>query len=189
MLDKRHYVLTENLLRVAVALLVGGVLFVLVERWLRGRPFGDRVTWSIALAVGCGQLVAAVFPGTSRSGAAILVALVLGLNRVAATEFAFLTGIPTMLAAGGWKVLKAARHADAAPAENWSMVCLGFVVAAAVSFLTVKWLLRYVQTHTFTAFGWYRICLAIFIAFLLWKAPAPTHEDNAGPKQTVAASP
>jgi undecaprenyl-diphosphatase len=73
-----------------------------------------------------------------------------------------------MLAAGGWEILKELRHHSAtAGQENWSMLGLGFVVAAAVSFVAVKWLLRYVQTHTFTAFGWYRIAVAIFIAILL----------------------
>ena len=88
------------MLPVAVALFAGGVLFLLVEHQLRGRTLGHTVTWPIALAVAGGQLVAAIFPGTSRSGATILLALVLGLNRVAATEFTFLVGIPTMLAAG-----------------------------------------------------------------------------------------
>lgn len=122
----------------------------------------------MAVAVGAGQLVAAVFPGTSRSGITILLCLVLGLNRPAATEFCFLVGIPTMLAAGGWKIFKALHHpvAGAVP-ENWSMVILGFVVSALVSFITVRWLLRYIQTHTFVIFGWYRIALAALIAGLL----------------------
>lgn len=166
-LDRRNFKLPEQLLPVAVALFVGGVLFVLVEQWLRGRSPKDEVTWPIVVAVGIGQLIAAVFPGTSRSGATILLALLLGLNRVAATEFAFLVGIPTMLAAGGLKIFKALRHTGGAPAENWPMVALGFFVAAVVSFLAVKWLLRYVQTHTFIAFGWYRVGLAILIALLL----------------------
>src|SRR5437899_4477940 len=72
-----------------------------------------------------------------------------------------------MLAAGGLKSLKAVRRYGGAPAEDWGMVALGFFVAAVVSFIAVKWLLRYVQTHTFIAFGWYRIALAIFIAILL----------------------
>jgi len=165
-IDKKGFKLTENMLPVAVALFAGGLLFVIVERFLRGRPLKNEVTWAIVIAVGIGQLIAAVFPGTSRSGATILLALILGLNRVAATEFTFLVGIPTMLAAGGLKIFKALRH-HGAPAEDWGMVALGFFVAAVVSFLAVKWLLRYVQTHTFIAFGWYRIALAIFIAILL----------------------
>jgi undecaprenyl-diphosphatase len=118
--------------------------------------------------VGLGQLLAAVFPGTSRSGVTILLCLILGLNRPAATEFCFLVGIPTMLAAGGWQIFKALHHPlpGAAP-ENWSMVLLGFAVSAVVSFIAVKWLLRYIQTHTFMAFGWYRIALAGVIAAIL----------------------
>ena len=73
-----------------------------------------------------------------------------------------------MLAAGAWEILKTLRHhaAETAP-ENWGMVMLGFLVAAIVSFVAVKWLLRYVQTHTFVIFGWYRIGLAALIALLL----------------------
>jgi undecaprenyl-diphosphatase len=166
----KYLKLPEKLLPVAIALLVGGALFVIVENWLRGRSLSDQVTWPIVVAVGLGQLLAAIFPGTSRSGSTILLALILGLNRVAATEFAFLVGIPTMLAAGGLKIFKALHHPplDAAP-ENWSMVALGTIVSAVVSFIAVKWLLRYVQTHTFVAFGWYRIALAAFIGFLLMR--------------------
>lgn len=168
LLSKAGFKLDRNLLPIAAALFVGGVLFLLVERWLKGKVLQGEVTWPIVLAVGIGQLLAAVFPGASRSGTTILLALVLGLNRVAATEFSFLVGIPTMLAAGGWKIFKALHHpAAGAPAENWAMVGLGFVIAAIVSFIAVKWLLRYVQTHTFVAFGWYRIGLAVVIGILL----------------------
>jgi len=166
-LEKKGFKLPEKLLPVALALFIGGILFLLVERWLRGRTLLDEVTWPIVVAVGVGQLVAAVFPGTSRSGATILVALMLGLNRVAATEFTFLVGIPTMLAASGLKIFKALHHAAGTPSENWNLLALGFVVSAIVSFVAVKWLLRYVQTHTFVAFGWYRIAAALLIALLL----------------------
>ncbi len=167
-LEMKRFRLPEELLPVAVALFAGGILFLVVERWLRQRALHDQVTWLIVFAVGAGQLIAAVFPGTSRSGATILLALALGLNRPAATEFSFLVGIPTMLAAGGLKIFKALHHAAAeAPVEHWTLVALAAAVAAAVSFIAVKWLLRYIQTHTFTAFGWYRIGLAILIALLL----------------------
>jgi len=167
-LDKKGFKLPEQLLPIAIALFVGGVLFVVVEKWLQGKIHQSEITWPIVFAVGIGQLVAAVFPGSSRSGVTILLALLLGLNRVAATEFSFLVGIPTMLAAGGLKIFKAFHHPVAgAPHENWTMVALGFVVAAVVSFIAVKWLLRYVQTHTFVAFGWYRIGLAVIIGILL----------------------
>ena len=166
-LEKNHFKLPEELLPVAVALFVGGVLFVLIEGWLRGRPLRNEVTWTVVVLVGIGQLIAAIFPGTSRSGATILLALIFGLNRVAATEFSFLVGIPTMLAAGGLKIFKALHHPTEPVHENWLMVLIGAVVAAIISFIAVKWLLRYVQTHTFIAFGWYRIGLAILIAILL----------------------
>jgi undecaprenyl-diphosphatase len=167
LLEKKNFKLPDQLLPIAVALFVGGILFIAIEKWVRKRPLGNEITWPIVFAVGFGQLIAAAFPGTSRSGATILLALMLGLNRVAATEFSFLVGIPTMLAAGGLKIFKAVHHQGAGSGENWGMVLLGFFVAAMVSFCAVKWLLRYVQTHTFVAFGWYRIILAILIALLI----------------------
>ena len=128
----------------------------------------NEITWPIVFAVAVGQLIAAVFPGSSRSGSTILLALLLGLNRPAATEFSFLVGIPTMLAAGGLTIFKALHHPVAnAPHENWRMVLLATVIASVVSFIAVKWLLRYIQTHTFNAFGWYRIALAIAIFVLM----------------------
>lgn len=156
-LEKRHFKLPEETLPVALALLIGGALFVVVERWLRGRRLADEVTWTIAIAVGIGQLIAAVFPGASRSGTTILLSLLMGLSRPAATEFSFLVSIPTMLAAGGLKIFKALHHAAGTPPEPWSIIALASVVAAIVSFVAVKWLLRFVQSHTFTGFGWYRI--------------------------------
>jgi undecaprenyl-diphosphatase len=169
-LDKKELKLKDDLLPIAIAVLAGGVAFLLVEFWLRGKKLRDEITWPVVIAVAAGQLLAAVFPGTSRSGATIILALLLGLNRPLATEFSFLVGIPTMLAAGGLKIFKALHHpAAGAPHENWSMVLLCTVVSAIVSFIAVKWLLRYVQSHTFNAFGWYRIALAIGIFLLLLK--------------------
>src|SRR5438876_1360897 len=156
-LEKKQFKLPEHLTPVAWALLAGGILFLVVERWLRGKPLRDQVTWPVAFAVGAGQLIAAAFPGASRSGTTILLSLMLGLNRPAATEFSFLVGIPTMLAAGGLKIFRTLHHANDAPPERWRMVILGAVVAAVVSFAAVKWFLRYVQSHTFEGFGWYRI--------------------------------
>lgn len=167
LLEKLDFKLPDDPVPVSVALLVGGLLFLALERWLRGRTLTEQVTWTVALAVGVAQLVAAVFPGTSRSGATILFALTLGLSRPAATEFSFLVGIPTMLAAGGLKIFKALRADGTAPAEHWGHVLVAFVVAAVVSFVVVKWLLRYVRTHTFTAFGWYRVTAGVITLVLL----------------------
>jgi undecaprenyl-diphosphatase len=167
-IDKKGIKLPEQLTPVAWALLIGGLAFIAIEFFLRGKKLGVEVTWTIALAVGIGQLIAAVFPGASRSGTTIMMCLLLGLARPAATEFSFLVGIPTMLAAGALKIFKTVHHPDPlAPHEDWGMLLLATVIAAVVSFIAVKWLLRYVQTHTFTAFGWYRIALAIVIFIFL----------------------
>jgi undecaprenyl-diphosphatase len=167
-LEKEGFKLPEQLWPIAWALLIGGIGFVAVEAWLRGRSLNNEVTWAMAVAVGVGQLIAAVFPGASRSGSTILLCLLLGLARPAATEFCFLVGIPTMLAASGLKILHAFHHhAGETGQEHWGMVGVGFIVAAVVSFVVVRWLLRYVQTHTFTLFGWYRIALALVILLLL----------------------
>jgi undecaprenyl-diphosphatase len=167
-LEKLGLKLPDDPLPIALALLVGGIGFLAVEFWLRGRQLKDEVTWAMAWAVGFGQLVAAAFPGTSRSGVTILFCLLLGLNRPQAVEFTFLTGIPTMLAAGGLKIFKQIRHpAPGTAPEQWDMVLLGFVVSAIVSFIAVKWLLRYIQSHTFNIFGWYRIALALVIFLLM----------------------
>jgi undecaprenyl-diphosphatase len=166
-LKKAGLELPETVLPIAVALVIGGVAFLIIEARLRNRPLKDDVTWGMAWAVGAAQLLAAAFPGTSRSGACILLVLLLGLSRPLAAEFAFLVGIPTMLAAGSYEIYKAVRHPlPDAPPENWPMVALGFVVSAIVSFVAVKWLLRYIQTHTFTLFGWYRIALAAAVLLL-----------------------
>ena len=162
-LEKKGLKLPDNPRPIAWALLVGGVLFLAVERWLRGRPLRNEVTWPVAASVAAGQLVAMIFPGASRSGSTILVSLALGLSRPAATEFSFLVGIPTMLSAGGLKIFKAFHHAKGATPEHWGMVILGSLVAAVVSFAAVKWFLRFVQSHTFDGFGWYRIALGIAI--------------------------
>jgi undecaprenyl-diphosphatase len=148
------------------ATLVGGVLILGIERWLKHRPLAPDITWPVAFLVAAAQLLAMVFPGTSRSGATILMAMALGVSRPAATEFSFLLGIPTLLAAGAFEILSALRHREAA-GEDWGMVLLGTLVATLTAFVVVKWLLRYVQHHTFTPFGWYRIALAILLFLVL----------------------
>lgn len=152
--------------RVALATLIGGVLFLAVEYWLKNKPTRTEISWTVAVAVGVAQIIAALYSGTSRSGATILFALALGVARPAATEFSFLLGVPTLLAAGGYKFLKAWK-AGALGQENWGEIALATVVAAIMAFIAVKWLLRFVQTHTFVAFGWYRIALGAAILLLL----------------------
>lgn len=164
-LKKLGLKLPETAAPVAWATLVGGVLFIGVEQWLKGRTTTERVTWTVALAVALAQLLAAYFPGTSRSGSTILVALALGVSRPAATEFSFLLGIPTLLAAGAKETLDALR--EGTPHEPWAVIGVALVVAAVSAFVVVRWLLGYVRTHTFVPFGWYRVALGVAIlAFL-----------------------
>jgi undecaprenyl-diphosphatase len=170
-IEKKGFKLPETLLPVAIALFIGGILFIVVEKIISEtrRPEDpakvdlSQVTWPIVFAVGFGQLIAAVFPGASRSGTTIIFSLILGLGRPLATEYSFLVSIPTMLAASGYKIFKTFHHAVDVPQENWTMVITASVVAAIVSFIAVKWLLRYVQSHTFVAFGWYRVILGVVL--------------------------
>ena len=155
--------LPKELWPVSLALLIGGVLFVLIERWLSGKILGDEVTWSIAIAIGVAQVAAAVFPGTSRSGATILCALALGLGRGPATEFSFLLGVPT-LGAAAVKTLWDAHKTHVV--IEWAPMLLTSAVAAVVSFAAVRWMLNYVRSHTFAGFGWYRIGIAALLIAL-----------------------
>ena len=170
-LEKKGFKLPEEITPVAIALLIGGVLFIAVEMLLRGRKGSDEISWRVAVVIGFAQLIAAVFPGSSRSGATILFALMLGASRPAATEFSFLVGIPTMLAASALKIFKALHHPVAGAAhENRAVLAVASIVAAGVSFISVKWLLRYVQSHTFIGFGWYRVGVAAFLLLLSYTA-------------------
>lgn len=150
---------------IAWATLIGGVVILGVEFWRKGKTGATELTWTVAIAVGLAQIIAGVFPGTSRSGATILMALAMGVGRPAATEFSFLLGIPTLLAAGAKETYDAIK-ASGMEGTNWSMVILGTVVAAITAFIVVKWLLRFVQGHTFNGFGWYRIALGLAMLLL-----------------------
>ncbi|HAB19484.1 MAG TPA: undecaprenyl-diphosphate phosphatase [Verrucomicrobiota bacterium] len=150
---------------VAWATLIGGVAFLAIEVLLKDRPASEKVTWTVALVMGWAQLIAAVFPGASRSGATILMALALGLGRPAAVEFSFLLGIPTLLAAGAKETYDA--MTDGTPHEPWNMIVLGLVVSAITAFISVKWLVGFIRNHTFIPFGWYRIAMGALILLLL----------------------
>jgi undecaprenyl-diphosphatase len=122
--------------------------------------------------VAAAQLLAAAFPGTSRSGAAIMASLILGLSRPAAVRFAFMVGIPTMFAAGGKEILEALKAGQGAELAAPGTL-IAFVVATVSAFLAVKWLLKFVQTRDFLPFAWYRLAMgaALFLAVLTgWKA-------------------
>jgi undecaprenyl-diphosphatase len=168
LLDLAGFELPEEITPVALALIAGGILFIVVERGLHRPATSGLVTWPMVVAVGLAQVAAAAFPGLSRSGASIIALLVMGLARGAATEFAFIVGIPTLLAAGGWKIFRTLGEPGGAAAENWTMLATATLVAALVSFAAVQWLLGYIRSHTFTGFGWYRIVLGgVLLAVML----------------------
>jgi undecaprenyl-diphosphatase len=157
--------LPETVLPIATALIVGGLAILGVERFVAGRPQVIAVTWQVAFWVGTSQILAGVFPGTSRSAATIFAAMLAGLtSRPAATEFAFLVGIPTMFAATAYELMK--MHGSGGT-EDWNALTIGFVSSGVVAFIAVKWLLRYVQTHRFTVFAWYRIALGLVLLALV----------------------
>ena len=159
--------LPETVAPVAWALIIGGGVIFLVERYVTHHQVSEQVTWKVAVVVGLGQIIAAVFPGTSRSAATIFAAMLAGLtSRAAATEFAFLVGIPTMFAATGYELLKVIKN-DQVMNEDWSALIVGFVVSAVVAFIAVKWLLRYIQTHQFIVFAWYRLVLGAVLLIAL----------------------
>jgi undecaprenyl-diphosphatase len=154
------FALPKETAPIAWATLVGGIAILLIEWALRGRRVTRDVTWTMAVVVGAAQIVAAVFPGTSRSAATILIVMLLSLSRPAATEFSFLVGVPTLLAAGALETASALRHGGA-QVTDWGLLALGTAVSALTAFVTVRWLLRWVQSHSFTPFGWYRIALGL----------------------------
>ena len=148
---------------VAWALIIGGFAIFAIESYVKRRPPSDALTWKVAFWVGMGQILAAVFPGVSRSAATIFAAMLAGVtSRPAAAEFSFLVGVPTMFAATAYEVFDV-YQSDRLANENWTELAVGFVVSAVVAFIAVKWLLRYVQTHSFNPFGWYRIAFGLLL--------------------------
>ena len=147
---------------VALAFIVGGVIILWVERSLRPRVRVERVddmTWLDALKVGFAQALALI-PGTSRSGATIIGGMLFGLSRRAATEFSFFLAVPTLVAAGAYDFWK---NRALFNASDVGLFAVGSVTAFVSAFLCVRWLLRYIATHDFTPFAWYRIAFGIAV--------------------------
>lgn len=156
--------LPETVTPIAIALILGGLVIFAVEAWAKQQPSRVTVTWTVMAAVGVAQIVAGIFPGTSRSAAAIFAAMLAGLtHRPKAAEFAFLVGIPTMFAATGFELLKVLMDGEATANEHWGQLLLAFVVSAVVGFAAVRWLLVFISNHSFVPFGWYRIALGLFL--------------------------
>src|SRR2546423_3583844 len=146
---------------VALAFIISGVLILLVERAaLRPRIQSTQaMTWLDALKVGLAQCFALI-PGTSRSGATIIGGMLFGLSRKAATEFSFFLAVPTLIAAGGYDLLKNRALLSAADAPIFG---IGLVVAFVSAFVVIRWLIRYVATHDFRPFAWYRIAFGVIV--------------------------
>lgn len=153
-----------NYQTVAIMLILFGVLFIVIEN--RNRNSVPRVrsiasiTYPTAFMIGVFQLIAAVFPGTSRSGATIVGALLLGVSRTVAAEFTFFLAIPAMFGGSAIKLLKAGFHFSA---SEVGLLVLGMVVAFIVSIFAIKFLMSYIKKHNFKVFGWYRIVLGILV--------------------------
>lgn len=163
--------LPDHVRPIAWALIIGAFWMVIAEQLAARRAAreGERseISWLTAILVGVAQVVAGVFPGTSRSAATIFVALLAGTtSRAAATEFAFLVGIPTMFAATAWELVSMVRHGGIGQ-EDWAALAVAFIASTVTAFISVKWLLRYIQSHRFTAFAVYRLVLGVALLLFL----------------------
>ena len=164
-----HKTITEVLFTpfvVSVALIAGGVVIILIE-WLRPKPTIESVPEIgpvAALLIGFGQVLAMV-PGTSRSGATIIAALLIRVDRRTAAEFSFILAIPTMLAATVFSLFKA-RH-EITP-EGFDLIAVGFGTAFVVALLTVRTVLAVISRTGFAPFGWYRIALGALMLAVLY---------------------
>ena len=161
--DKYFY----NSVGVSIALIVFGVVFILIEIWNKKRTpkLNDlgEMTFKLALLIGIFQLLAAAFPGTSRSGATIIGALILGTSRTVASEFTFILAIPAML---GASLLELKDFLDAGITMGGleiGILLAGIIVAFLVSVVVIKFLMGYIKKHDFKVFGWYRIVLGIVV--------------------------
>ena len=164
---KMGFQLPETVTPIAWALVIGGVWMMIAERYAARLPDSVVITWKVAVAVGIAQVVAGVFPGTSRSAATIFAAMLLGTsNRAAATEFAFLVGIPTMYAASGYELL--GQLGEGGGGEDWTALGIAFLVSTITAFVSVKWLLGYIRTNRFTVFAIYRIIFGGLLLTLDW---------------------
>ncbi|WP_262315545.1 undecaprenyl-diphosphate phosphatase [Lacticaseibacillus parakribbianus] len=155
---------------VATTLIVYGVLFIIIENAFRDRApriatVAD-ISFQTALFIGLFQALSIV-PGTSRSGATILGAIILGTSRVAATEFSFYLAIPTMVGVSILKIGKFLMNGNSFTGDQWAILLTGMVVSFLVAVVSIKWLLRFVKTHDFKPFGWYRIALGVVVFALL----------------------
>ena len=162
--DDKINELFYNPTSVSIALIVFGIAFIVVENRNRGvrprvRKLGE-ITYSTALIIGIFQLIAAVFPGTSRSGATIVGALLIGVSRTVAAEFTFFLAIPVMFGASFLKLFKFGLSFSG---MEIAILIVGMITAFIVSVLVIRFLMSYIKKHDFKVFGWYRIVLGIIV--------------------------
>ena len=162
-LDEHLY----NYFVVAIALIVFGVAFIVVEYLMKNRnpvvKTVNQLNWGHALAIGLFQLFAAVFPGASRSGSTIVGSIAIGIKRDAAAKFTFVLAIPVMF---GASLLKIVKYDGGVTAHEVGLLLVGMVTAFFVSLLIIKKLMAFIKKHTFSCFGWYRIALGILVLIL-----------------------
>ena len=153
-----------NFQTVAIMLITVGVLFIIVENWNKGRSASvttiDEISYKYAFYIGMFQLVAALLPGTSRSGATIIGGLVLGLSRTVAAEFTFYLAIPVMFGASFIKMLGFGLHFTG---TEIGVLLTGTITAFVVSVFVIKFLMGFIKKHDFKVFGWYRIILGLIV--------------------------
>ncbi len=149
---------------IALALIIFGIAFIIIENWNKGRKAkketSEQITYKDAIIIGIFQLLAAIFPGTSRSGATIIGALLIGLSRPNAANFTFYLAIPTMF---GASLLKLVKFGFAFTSVEMIVLLVGMVVSFLVSVVVIKLLLNYIRKHDFKVFGYYRIVLGILV--------------------------
>ena len=165
----------HNYIVVSIMLIVYGVLFIVIENWnKKNKPSVtalSNLTYKTALLIGVFQVLSLV-PGTSRSGATIIGALLLGVSRYVAAEFTFFLAIPVMFGASGIKLLKFFMEGAGMTGMEIAMLAVGCVVAFVISIVAIKFLMGYIKKNDFKVFGWYRIILGVLVLgyFLLTSA-------------------
>ncbi len=161
-----------NYQTVSIALVVFGIVFIIVETLHKGKASKvhsiSELSYYTAIYIGMFQVLAAIFPGTSRSGATIIGALILGVSRTVAAEFTFFMAVPVMAGASLLKILQFGFHFSF---EEALLLGMGMGVAFIISILVIKFLMGYIKKHDFKVFGWYRIALGftVYLYFLLIK--------------------
>ncbi|WP_455539026.1 undecaprenyl-diphosphate phosphatase [Terrisporobacter sp.] len=162
--DDQINALFYNFQTVAIMLIIFGILFIVVENHNKGRmpkvTNMNQLTYKMALVIGLFQVIAAVFPGTSRSGSTIVGALLMGISREVAAEFTFFLAIPVMF---GASLLKLVKLGLALTSFELIVLAVGTIVSFVVSVWAIKFLMAYIKKHDFKVFGWYRIILGIIL--------------------------